>query len=121
MFTNFLYGEPGSKCSGRVKNEREGKDGGPHLPKEKSEMMVPRSKERVRSEARRGLRQRSKVHFSSSLGRIRGSFRVLTYHMRHYTEAKHFMHPGPARTPPPCHHLSSLWRQFLLVLPSSGS
>ena len=54
MSTDFLNGEPGSKCSGRVKNEREGKDGEPHFPEEKSEMMVPRSKEGLRSEARRG-------------------------------------------------------------------
>lgn len=32
MSTGFLYGKPGSKCSGRVKNEREGKDGQPHIP-----------------------------------------------------------------------------------------
>jgi len=37
MSTDFLNGEPGTICSGSVKNEREGTDGEPHLPKEKSE------------------------------------------------------------------------------------
>jgi hypothetical protein len=55
MSTGFLYGEPGSKCSGRVKNEREGKDGEPHIPEEKSEMMVPRKQEKSAQRSEEGV------------------------------------------------------------------
>ena len=98
MSTGFLYGEPGSKCSGGksggVKNEREGKDGKPHIPEEKSETKVPRSKKRVRNEARRGSSLKKSICFSGSLAETRGSFRITICSIPYVCA------PNPARTPP---------------------